>query len=218
MTTTTNARPRLNLENLEDRLTPAYTSAGALYITGSNYNDSVAVNYYGSYCQVYQNGNYQYFALSSVSRGVVFYGYGGDDYFVNNTYLPCTAYGMDGNDTLIGGYSGDYLDGGNGFDKLYGRQGNDTLVAGYDYSYNVLWGGDGNDNLYGGYGRDDMYGEAGNDYMAGSYGDDYLFGGDGNDTLYGQDGNDYLNGGNGYDYLFGGNGYDYLYFGEYNVQ
>jgi Ca2+-binding RTX toxin-like protein len=202
----------LELEALEARAVPAFVSGGNLYIYGTNANDSAGVNYYGSsYLQVIQNGSYQYFSTSSVYSGkIFFYGYDGNDYFVNNTYLQANAYGMNGNDTLYGGYSADVLDGGYGSDYLYGRQGNDTMFAGYDYAYNVMYGGDHNDYMYGGYGVDYMYGENGNDYMYGRSGNDQMFGGYGKDVLYGEAGNDILDGGDDgvADYLNGGSGYD----------
>src|SRR5262245_56458310 len=111
-------RARIGLESLEDRLAPAYLSGGDIVIVGTAGNDTVSVNYYYAggvtYYHVTQNGVSQYFNSALVYGGdVYFYGYAGNDYFINNTYLRTTAYGMDGNDTLYGGYSNDYLDGGN---------------------------------------------------------------------------------------------------------
>jgi len=71
-------------------------------------------------------------------------------------------FGMDGNDTLVGGYGNDYLDGGNGNDVLYGGAGS-----------NVLIGGAGDDTLN----------PTGNfDPARGSAGLNILIGGTGNDT------------------------------------
>jgi Ca2+-binding RTX toxin-like protein len=47
-----------------------------------------------------------------------------------------TLQGLDGDDTLIGGWRADWLDGGNGNDILHGKRGNDLLI-----------GGNGNDKL-----------------------------------------------------------------------
>jgi Ca2+-binding RTX toxin-like protein len=57
-----------------------------------------------------------------------------------------------GNDVLVGGSYGDYLDGLTGNDTISGRDGNDTLV-----------GGEGNDKIIGGRGTDVLVGGAGSD-------------------------------------------------------
>ena len=51
------------------------------------------------------------------------------------------------NDTILGGYNYDYIDGGSENDSLYGLGGNDTVVGGF-----------GNDSLYGGEGIDYLNG------------------------------------------------------------
>ncbi len=94
-------------------------------------------------------------------RSVVFNGNGGNDYFKNDTDIPCTAHGGLGSDTLIGG-SGD--------DRLYGDFGNDTL-----------FGNAGNNKLYGGPGYDALLGGPGNDFLDGGFEGDYVNGGGGND-------------------------------------
>ena len=206
------------LETLEQRQVMSATIiSGDLYVYGNNANNSATVDYQTfsgvGYYKVVQDGATQYFAASRVTGGdVAFYGYDGNDYFNNNTGLRTYAWGMNGNDTLLGSYNSDQLDGGNGSDHLYGYGGNDTLRAGYDYSYNYMDGGSGNDSLFGGWGGDAMYGNSGNDYLAGSYGNDYLSGGTGTDWLYGEQGNDTLNGGDDgvSDYLVGGSGADYF--------
>jgi Ca2+-binding RTX toxin-like protein len=197
----------LQLESLEDRLTPAsFVSGGDLYIYGDDSSNSVTVDYQviggPLYYVVTQNGATTPHLASSVWGGDVrFFGYGNNDYFRNNTMLRAVAFGGDGMDTLVGGPSGDWLDGGNGTDFLYGEGGNDTLWAGLDYSSNQLMGGEGNDQLNGGYGSDVMYGEDGNDKLVGGLGRDYLYGGDDNDVLDGSD--------DGYaDVLVGGAGHD----------
>ena len=210
------ARPRL--EALEDRMVMSTTVYnGDLYIYGSNGNDNVQVRYetYGStgYYKVTENGANRWFTASSVWGGDVhFYGYNGHDYFNNWTGLRSDAYGMNGNDTLIGSYNYDYLNGGYGSDYLYGYGGNDHLNAGNDYGYNYVNGGSGNDTILGSFGGDYLVGEYGNDYIYGYSGNDTLLGGYGQDRLYGMDGNDVLNGGDDYttDYLYGGAGADWF--------
>jgi Ca2+-binding RTX toxin-like protein len=76
---------------------------------------------------------------------IVFHGGGGDDTFVNQTGIPCTADGGPGNDTLIGGSGPDFLLGGAGVDFLNGGAGNDYLDGGLDGSHDVLIGGPGSD-------------------------------------------------------------------------
>jgi Ca2+-binding RTX toxin-like protein len=71
-------------------------------------------------------------------------------------------FGMEGNDSLIGGSQDDVIDGG---------AGNDALI-----------GAAGDDNLYGQDGADTLYGEDGADTLNGGLGNDTLYGGQGGDT------------------------------------
>jgi len=74
-------------------------------------------------------------------------------------------FGMDGNDTLVGGYKNDYLDGGNGNDVLYGGAGS-----------NILMGGAGNDTLNPTGYFDPTRGTAGLNLLLGGAGNDtYVF-------------------------------------------
>ncbi|MRX49667.1 calcium-binding protein [Paracoccus sp. S-4012] len=147
-----------------------------------------------------------------------------------------TAYGLGGNDTLVGSYLADRLYGNEGRDLLIGNDGDDSLYGGADHDdldggagNDALHGGDGNDTLGGGAGDDHLAGEAGNDHISGHAGEDWLSGGEGsdrlwggdghdtlmgdagNDTLWGQDGDDLMSGGAGDDSLLGGWGGDTLY-------
>jgi Ca2+-binding RTX toxin-like protein len=237
----TPARTRLGMESLETRELPAYLSGGDLVISGTPYADSVSVSDYGGYYyQVYENGWTQYFDKASVGR-VVFYGYGGNDYFNCTTaLLPAVAYGGAGDDSLYGGGGADFLVGEDGNDYINGRGGNDTLIGCW-YGWggeagganDTIEGGAGDDSLYGGDGDDFMVGQDGNDYLKGDNGNDTLVGNDGSDSLYGgpdndtlygdadtnrptyvvADGLNFLNGEDGDDNLYGGNGSDYLYGG-----
>jgi Ca2+-binding RTX toxin-like protein len=187
-------KPRavLTLERLEDRQNPtAILHNGDIVIyasNGANADDTVTVGYHSAngqtYYRVTENGTQTDFHVDRVWGGWVrFFGYNGDDYFRNDTWLRTNADGMDGNDTLIGGYSDDFLDGRNGSDVLLGRSGNDVMAAGDDASSNLLNGGDGNDYLLGGFGYDRMYGMDGDDVLNGRDDGvaDYLDGGTGCD-------------------------------------
>ncbi|MUG94706.1 DUF4347 domain-containing protein [Scytonema sp. UIC 10036] len=107
--------------------------------------------------------------------------------------------GTNGNDTLIGGFDDDIMQGLQGNDRLEGNYGNDLLIGGAD-----------DDNLLGGSGQDTLKGEAGDDELKGGDGADRLEGGIGIDVLYGDAGNDDLQGNDGNDYLLGDDGADLL--------
>ena len=143
--------------------------------------------------------------------GQIAYGVGGDD----------SLMGEAGNDTLYGGEGDDTLDGGLDQDSLFGGIGNDILYGGA--GQDSLSGDDGNDSLYGGDGADTLYagadaptaynwlyGEGGNDYLSGSEGQDILDGGSDDDNLAGAGENDALSGGDGDDILDGGDGDDII--------
>jgi len=104
------------------------------------------------------------------------------------------SFGKEGNDTLRGNNSANYLNGNKGDDTLWGNGGNDALYGAE--GNDVLSGGDDNDFLNGGTGDDYLRGDAGNDILQGGEGDDKLYGGEGKDILDGGSGNDYLDGGN----------------------
>jgi Ca2+-binding RTX toxin-like protein len=181
-------------------------TGGQLIIRGTILPDTARVSVVGS-----GPGALLFASIGSVSKafplsavaGIQFYGYGGNDVFVNKSNVPVVAYGGDGDDSLTGG---------DGSDKLYGEGGNDTLVgnAGND----VLSGQDGNDTLDGGLGFDYLYGGNGNDTLNGGTDDDKLYGGNGDDKLYGGNGNDLLFGGPGTDLLNGGTGTNLLFQGD----
>lgn len=76
---------------------------------------------------------------------IVFDGFGGNDVFRNDTYIPSEAYGGEGSDDLRGGYASDTLVGGSGKDWLNGRNGDDYLKPGT---------GEDEYSAIGGYGRD----------------------------------------------------------------
>lgn len=123
-----------------------------------------------------------------------------------NTALE--VYGLDGNDTIVGGNLPDYIDGGNGHDVI--RQ----AGGGHD----TFFGGAGNDRLEVTSGRNYLDGGTGHDTFKGGRDQDTFFGGAGDDIIiddtgfpeYGDIPNDYLDGGTGADSLFSGIGDDTL--------
>jgi Ca2+-binding RTX toxin-like protein len=221
---------RPSVEALGDRLVPAVTlSGGEIYITGTDGNDSAVADYVylgsGNYgVRITENGNTgTQIPLSQVTGRIIFYGYGGNDYFANNTSLRTYAHGGEGSDSLYGGASNDTLIGGNGFDYLSGLGGHDVIDdQGADFFGNYIWGGSGNDIVYGGNGADTIYGESGEDQLFGLDGNDNIDGGSERDWVFGNAGHDYLwaggldyswnymDGGDGQDTLFGGYGVDIL--------
>jgi Ca2+-binding RTX toxin-like protein len=88
-------------------------------------------------------------------------------------------FGSASNDTLVGSFIGNRIDGGAGNDTITGGAGYDTLI-----------GGDGDDSLSGGSENDNLFGDTGNDTLSGNDGSDYLDGGAGADALAGGAGDD----------------------------
>jgi len=157
---------------------------------------------------------------TAMQGNVTVIGTEGDDYLSTRPFSGGKAYGLGGNDTLVGHWGGHLLSGGAGNDSLTagggsnvldGGTGNDTLSSA-DGS-DVLDGGAGDDYLYSGSGNDLLNGGSDADTLIGSDGDDTLDGGDGNDTLYGGWYVDSPSAASNDDSLFGGGGEDYLYGG-----
>ena len=194
---------------------------------GSDASENSVVSVSGSTLTATFSGfQTQTFAASSVQE-IVFVGLGGNDVFTNNTSIPASAFGNDGNDRLNGGSGADFLGGGAGDDDLRGNGGNDILYAGNDInSSDQLHGGDGDDSVLGGPGISRLFGNGGNDLLIGGDKDDFASGGEGDDTIYpgagddtvitgngnnvvaGFDGDDTITGGTGMDILYGGKGED----------
>jgi RTX calcium-binding nonapeptide repeat (4 copies) len=104
-----------------------------------------------------------------------------------NSPMQDYLYGGDGEDEVRGLGANDELWGGLGSDVIYGGPGSDQMwagpVHGRETSKNMLYGGDGPDDIYGDFGDDVLYGGDGHDSMGGDKGEDVLYGGDGNDDL-----------------------------------
>lgn len=142
--------------------------------------------------------------LSLTTTNAFFSGDGGADYLD----------GGEGNDKLLGDGGDDLLLGGDGDDDLYGDQEID-LDGGTNEGDDWLEGGAGNDRLFGDEGEDALFGGEGDDFLQGDYTNrpgyaDYLDGGAGNDVLAGVKGDDVLIGGEGQDNLAGGDDNDVL--------
>jgi Ca2+-binding RTX toxin-like protein len=145
------ASPRLGLERLEDRATPAVTATfafGILSVAGdAEANDIVvSANATGQIQVTSDSENVPIrgrVATTANTLLVAVRGQGGDDSLTIDASLGSTATvlsGGDGNDTLTTDHVGyAALDGGAGDDDLTGGAG-----------YNVLLGGAGNDRLDGG--------------------------------------------------------------------
>ena len=100
---------------------------------------------------------------------------------------------------VTGSDDDDIIYGGDGGNQIEGKGGDDKI-----------YGGAGKDYLYGFSGDDTIYGGASDDHIQGMEGDDTLYGGDGDDSLVGGSGTNQLNGGAGNDYLVGDSDIDQL--------
>ncbi len=127
-------RPALSLEQLEDRIVPAITSAlsaGTITILGDSANNVVTVKLTSpTNLQVTTQAGQSFNYTASKVTKIVFQGGAGDDTFQNMTARPCNASGGGGNNPLIGGSGNDTLVGGTGNDTLTGGAGNNTLTGG----------------------------------------------------------------------------------------
>ena len=114
----------------------------------------------------------------------------------------------EGLDTVKGGEGDDHITGSNLSDKLYGDGGDDTLVGGDEFvsgETDHFYGGDGNDVIRANNSTVQTQGDG--DVVFGGNGDDDLLGGELSDTLIGGSGADNLAGGGGDDvFRFDGTG------------
>lgn len=129
---------------------------GVVTITGTNDHDD---------CDIYIDGNDLVIELAVMNQTgnlldftdkdydlddvtlIIFDGFDGDDAMVNNSNIPCIAYGGAGNDYLRGGSADDDLFGGPGRDYLSGRFGNDYLKPGTGEDESYCKGGPGRDTF-----------------------------------------------------------------------
>lgn len=102
----------------------------------------------------------------------------------------------------------DILYGGDGDDEIHGISGDDIIQGGN--GNDTLSGNSGDDQISGNSGNDIIFGNSGNDYASGGDGADTITGGSGDDELHGDGGNDVITAGSGADTLSGGSGNDEL--------
>jgi Ca2+-binding RTX toxin-like protein len=209
-----------HMEQLEDRqLRSSTLSNGVLFVAGTPGADRLDIDQSGTTIYVFENSVLtRLYPVASVNN-LVINGGAGDDYIQVWTGLtrPDEIYGEDGNDTIIGGITGEYIQGGNGNDWINSGAGNDAVWAGE--GNDTVYGMDGNDQIGGaggadslsaGAGNDSVWGEAGNDILYGEAGSDLMYAGDGDDFVGCSTGNDTVYGGFGADRIYGEAGNDYL--------
>ena len=170
----------------------------------------------GTYSLVMFGGNGGGVVNNGVMEGDILLVAGAEQYDGSNGRVIGTVYGMDGDDTLIGGAFDDIFDGGAGNDTMRGGAGIDTALyneAAGGVRVNLLVGaaqntqGAGIDTLLG---FENLTGSAFNDQLRGNLDANVLIGLSGDDSLYGNDGDDVLEGGDGNDRLYGGKGADIM--------
>ena len=92
--------------------------------------------------------------------------------------------------------------------SVLGQADENEKSPGSGQKYEILWGGNGNDELYGSKTQELK------EILLGGVGNDHLYGYGGDDRLAGNEGDDHLHGGSGVNYLYGGAGKDTYYIGE----
>ena len=143
------------------------------------------------------------------------YGGQGNDTLIGN-HLANLLVGRAGDDSLFGGLGNDTLRGDTGSDTLDGGEGTadvldystSTLGVSVDLATNAVSGGDATGDVISN--LEHVFGGSGNDTLRGNGIANRLEGRDGDDLLDGRDGADTLRGGNGTDTLIGGAGDDLL--------
>ena len=150
------------------------STANSLTFTAAGGTQTVSVTINGDYA--FEPDQTFFLQLSGATGAVIAKGSGIGTILNDDTPpLGDTLLGNTGNDTLIGGPAGDFMNGGDGTDSISGNGGNDTIL-----------GGTGGDTINGGDGNDSINGQGGADVIDSGNGDDLLVwsgAGSGNDTL-----------------------------------
>lgn len=109
----------------------AATNDPALVVLGTSRNEHIEVEEdCGGDVEVEIGHDEWEFDAAAVDL-IIVQGYAGNDHIeLDDTELPGSLYGGDGNDHLEGGDGDDYLSGGDGNDKLEGGRGIDTMLGG----------------------------------------------------------------------------------------
>lgn len=145
---------------------------------------------------------------------LIYGGQGGGDDDIYGGDGKDELHGTEGDDKIWGGEGDDYLLGGTqGDDMIWGGAGKDWIYGGGKQlpSYQIIYGGDGDDRIAGDDGDDLIYGDAGNDLLYGSHDLDEVYGGAGRDSVHGNYGDDVLYGGKGKDEVIGAQADDIVY-------
>ena len=227
-----NAAATVVVEQLETRRLLSVTLAGRqLQITGDDNPDEIIIrrrasNPSGQY-EVSLNGEISHWGTGLIDSFRIRSNAGNDHITVDSTNgaIRVTRFidGGDGNDTILGSFGVDKVNGGlgddlivtgNSRDEIEGAAGNDTIAGGADSD--LIIGGDGNDSLIGSDGDDSIHGGNGHDSISGGDQNDFLYGNDGNDTILGSRGRDFIHGGAGADTLDAGAQNDHVYGGAGN--
>ena len=184
-------------------------------IWSSQYNDSIV----GEYLVAYEGNDLLTLTNDEFPGGYSAYAGEGNDTIsgtASNDYIWCddeTPPKPGGNDTATGGDALDMIMGWLGDDTLKGQGGNDYLYG--DEGYDVIEGGAGADRIWGGWddGSADpltnlLYGNAYGDPNPSLDGNDTIYGGQVTDYIWGHLGNDSIEGREGNDTIYAGGGND----------
>jgi hypothetical protein len=114
--------------------------------------------------------------------------------------------------TIVGGPTGEVLNGTAGDDVIFAGGGDDTVNAGN--GHDIVCGGFGDDTVDGGNGNDTLHGDDGDDTVTGGGGNDAIDAGGGVNQVDGGSGNDTITTGGGADTIVGGTGNDSVTAGE----
>ena len=146
-----------------------------------------------------------------LSYGITAYGGNGNDTLIGTKDHANTLYGGSGDDFFITYNGDDYIDGGDNDDEIFSGSGADLIIGGK--GNDIIWGGaSGNTAAE----ANEMHGGEGDDIIHGAVWElttdniDIAYGGEGDDEIRGYDGNDILDGGTGADVIYGGTGNDII--------